>query len=88
MKNINFYFPSLLILIFLFSGCSHNRNIAETNQDPFENLMRIGADSGGKEKGNSFYTNQVPFDLLGIERPNPSELASDLGAYQHIIFVD
>ena len=40
MKNINFYFPSLLIVIFLFSGCANNRNIAETNPDPFEKLNR------------------------------------------------
>ena len=40
MKNINFYFPSLMILIFLFSGCSNNLKVAETNPDPFEKLNR------------------------------------------------
>ena len=40
MKNTNFYFPSLLILIFLFSGCSNNLDFAETNPDPFEKLNR------------------------------------------------
>ena len=40
MKNINLYFLSLLILFFLFSGCANNKNIAETNLDPFEKLNR------------------------------------------------
>lgn len=40
MKKFSFYFPSLLILIFLFSGCSHNVDVSDTNSDPFEKLNR------------------------------------------------
>ncbi len=53
-------------------------------EDAFENLMRIGADSGANEKGSPSFIAQVPNDILGTSRQNPP----DCGAYESIIFED
>ncbi len=59
------------------------------NQDPdfedaFENLMRIGEDSGAEGLGNSDFLTQVPNDILGILRTSPP----DAGAYESTTFED
>ncbi len=51
---------------------------------PFENDLRIGANSSAINIGNSNFANQVPNDLLGVNRT----ATPDAGAYQHIIFED
>ncbi|MFC4722097.1 right-handed parallel beta-helix repeat-containing protein [Geojedonia litorea] len=53
-------------------------------KEPFENELIIGADSAANNKGNTVFANQVPFDILNVNR----SAAPDLGAYQHIIFED
>lgn len=76
-----------------FSGPNYNFNDVNLyenvifNQDPdfkepFENMFIIGSDSGANGKGNTTFANQVPFDILNINRT----ASPDLGAYQHIIF--
>lgn len=57
------------------------------NQDPnfrdaFNNDLIIGQNSAAINKGNTSFANQVPFDILNINRIS----SPDLGAYQHIIF--
>jgi hypothetical protein len=59
------------------------------NQDPdfrnaFENELIIGDDSAANGFGNIAFANQVPFDILNINRTS----SPDLGAYQHITFED
>lgn len=51
---------------------------------PFENDLRIGANSAAINIGNGTFANQVPNDLLGVNRT----ASPDAGAYQHIIFED
>ena len=51
-------------------------------KDPNVNLLIIGEESAGINKGNSIFSNQVPFDIKNTDRA----AAPDLGAYQHIIF--
>lgn len=48
------------------------------------NEFIIGADSGANGIGNVLTTQQVPLDILGLTRTNPS----DAGAYIHITFDD
>ena len=57
------------------------------NQDPNfmdtnVNQLIIGNESAAINLGNTMYSNQVPFDILNIDRTT----APDLGAYQHITF--
>lgn len=57
------------------------------NQDPNfldteTNQMIIGEESAAINQGNSTFANQVPEDILNVNRT----AAPDLGAYQHIIF--
>ncbi|MCL6294831.1 hypothetical protein [Jejuia spongiicola] len=48
------------------------------------NELIIGDESAALNKGNSIFSNQVPTDILNINRT----VSPDLGAYQHIIFED
>ncbi|MEN3322259.1 hypothetical protein VP395_00840 [Mariniflexile soesokkakense] len=57
------------------------------NKDPNfknanENMLIIGEDSAAINKGLSTFANQVPFDILNVNRT----ATPDLGAYQHIVF--
>jgi hypothetical protein len=53
-------------------------------RDAFINDLIIGDNSAANGKGNTTFANQVPFDILNVNR-----IASpDLGAYQHITFED
>ncbi|GGK15970.1 hypothetical protein GCM10007962_07840 [Yeosuana aromativorans] len=57
------------------------------NQDPdfldtSLNQLIIGEASAANGQGNSIYANQVPFDILNVDRT----ASPDLGAYQHITF--
>ena len=53
-------------------------------EDGFENLMRIGEDSGANGIGNMSFATQVPFDILNISRT----ASPDAGAFQSISFED
>ena len=56
-------------------------------ENPFENLMRIGDDSGANGNGNPIFAAQVPKDILFVNRP--TDLVNgepDCGAYESIIF--
>ncbi|MCT4630009.1 right-handed parallel beta-helix repeat-containing protein [Winogradskyella sp.] len=57
-------------------------NLDPDFEDPFENLMRIGDDSGAKE--NAIPLNPVGNDILG----NPRNVMPDIGAYNFSIFED
>ena len=68
-----------------FSDTSHYQNIL-LNTDPLfedetENKMQITADSPCINQGNISTAQQVPLDILQVDRTT----APDLGAYQHII---
>jgi len=57
------------------------------NQDPdfrdsSANDLIIGEDSAANNQGNTTFSSQVPFDILGVNRT----ASPDLGAYQHITF--
>lgn len=51
-------------------------------ENPFNNLMRIGDDSGAKGIGNSMFSGVVPNDILG----NLRGTSVDVGAYNHTTF--
>ena len=51
-------------------------------EDPFENLMRIGQDSGANGIGSPLFT--IPTDILGDTRISPP----DAGAYNSTVFED
>jgi hypothetical protein len=53
-------------------------------EDPFENLMRIGQDSGANGIGSADFMSQVPNDILGVTRISPP----DAGAYESVTFED
>lgn len=55
---------------------------------PYENDLRLNENSEARNIGNSIFTNQVLFDILGIQRPITPEFASDLGAYQFVLSED
>jgi hypothetical protein len=76
-----------------FTGSNYNfndMNLYENvifNQDPdfkepYENMLIIGNDSAANGQGNTTFANQVPFDILNVNRTT----SPDLGAYQHITF--
>lgn len=78
-----------------FTGVNYNFNDVNLyesvifNQDPdfkepYENMLIIGNDSAANTKGNTTFANQVPFDILNVNRTG----SPDLGAYQHITFED
>lgn len=57
------------------------------NQDPnFKNtdlnMLIIGEQSAAINKGNTVFSNQVPTDILNVNRT----ASPDIGAYQHIVF--
>lgn len=49
---------------------------------PYDNDLIIGEESEANNQGNLIFSNQVPTDILGINRT----VSPDLGAYQHITF--
>ena len=49
---------------------------------PNENKLIIGEESAANGQGNFTFSNQVPVDILNVNRTN----APDIGAYQHITF--
>ncbi|MBC2845403.1 right-handed parallel beta-helix repeat-containing protein [Winogradskyella flava] len=51
-------------------------------EDPFENLMRIGEDSGANGLGSAIFASQVPFDILNVSRAT----SPDAGAYESVVF--
>jgi len=51
-------------------------------EDPYENFMKIGEDSGAKGIGLSTFASQVQYDILGKNRT----ASPDAGAYQSIEF--
>ena len=51
-------------------------------EDVNENKFRIGDASDAKANADQSAAQQVPFDLLGVNRV----VSPDMGAYQHIIF--
>ena len=51
---------------------------------PFDNLMRIGEDSGANGIGSTLFSMQVPFDLLNVSRT----ASPDAGAYESVVFED
>ncbi|PQV46259.1 hypothetical protein CLV33_11055 [Jejuia pallidilutea] len=51
-------------------------------KDPEANMLIIGDNSAANGQGNAFFANQVPTDILNINRTK----TPDLGAYQHITF--
>ncbi|MBT8244380.1 MAG: hypothetical protein HKP48_08465 [Winogradskyella sp.] len=51
---------------------------------PFDNLMRIGEDSGANGIGSTLFSMQVPFDLLGTSRA----VTPDAGAYESVVLDD
>ena len=53
-------------------------------EDPFENLMHIGEDSGANGIANTTFSSQVPFDLINSAR----NIAPDAGAYESVEFED
>ncbi|WP_179345266.1 hypothetical protein [Winogradskyella ursingii] len=57
-------------------------NLDPDFENPFENLMRIGEDSGANSIGNLMFANQVPIDILGI----PRTVSPDAGAYESVVF--
>ena len=72
-----------------------NYNLSDTNhyegtifnadphfKDPGTNQLIIGEESAGINQGNTTFSDQVPYDILNVDRTN----TPDLGAYQHIIF--
>lgn len=80
-RNNNFTGPN-----FDFDNTSLYENVI-FNQDPnflepSENMLIIGDDSAANGQGNSTFANQVPVDILNVNRTN----APDIGAYQHITF--
>ncbi|RED45462.1 hypothetical protein DFQ10_102335 [Winogradskyella eximia] len=65
----------------------YNNNVFNEDpkfKSPFENLMRIGDDSGAKGIGNTFGVAEAPRDILGFLRSS----SIDAGAYNFIIFED
>lgn len=65
----------------------YSNNVFNQNPD-FQNTslnkLLIGANSGAENIGDQTTANQVPFDLLGVNRTNNP----DAGAYQSIVFPD
>ena len=51
-------------------------------RDPFANDLIIGDNSAANGQGNTTFANQVPLDILNVDRTG----SPDLGAYQHITF--
>ena len=51
-------------------------------KDPNTNMLIIGDDSAANGQGNGAFANEVPTDILNVNRT----ASSDIGAYQHISF--
>lgn len=51
-------------------------------RDAYINDLIIGDNSAANNKGNTNFANQVPFDIINVNRT----ASPDLGAYQHITF--
>lgn len=68
-------------------GINFERITLNDNPDfkmPFENDLRLNEDSEVIGIGNSIFSSQVLFDILGVQRPTTPDFASDLGAYQFV----
>ncbi|WP_426430716.1 hypothetical protein ACPX19_14315 [Winogradskyella sp. HB-48] len=61
------------------------RNVDPDFENPFENLMRIGEDSGANDEG--LILDPVGNDILGNPRGDANGLP-DIGAYESVIFED
>jgi hypothetical protein len=61
------------------------RNVDPDFENPFENLMRIGEDSGANGLANPFFSNLVGNDIVGESRNVPEP---DAGAYESVVFED
>jgi hypothetical protein len=65
----------------------YENNVFNSNPDfklPFENQLIIGSNSAAINIGNTAFANNVPNDILGVNRTS----SPDAGAYQHITFED
>lgn len=51
-------------------------------KDPNNNMLIIGDDSAANGQANTLFANQVPTDILNVNRT----ASPDIGAYQHITF--
>ena len=72
-------------------GNIYENNVFNENPDfeePFENLMRIGEDSGANGIANIIFANQVPFDLVNTSRNINPDVNPDAGAYESVVFDD
>lgn len=69
-----------------FEDTAHYENMIFNASPDFKNTdlnqLIIGEDSEANNRGNSQFANQVPFDLLNVNRT----ASPDIGAYQHITF--
>lgn len=96
-SDFNFKFTNCLIRFEdpnnNFAGPNYNFNDSNLyenvifNQDPefrdaYTNDLIIGQNSAANAKGNTIFANQVPFDILNVNRTG----SPDIGAYQHITF--
>jgi len=72
--------------IYDFTNMSRYENMILNKNPDFknseENQFLIGESSEAINRGNTIFSNQVPLDILNINRAD----MPDLGAYQHIIF--
>lgn len=62
----------------------YRNNVYNGNPDFIEvesNDLRIGEESQAREIGNVLVADQIPFDLLGVDRRE----SPDAGAYQHVL---
>lgn len=57
-------------------------NLDPNFKDTSVNQLMIGDESAAINQGNTIFSNQVPFDILNVNRT----ASPDLGAYQHITF--
>ncbi|WP_455170428.1 hypothetical protein [Aegicerativicinus sediminis] len=59
-------------------------NLNPNFKNPTENQLQIGEESDANGRGSIEFSTLVPYDILGKTRVD----SPDLGAYQHIIFMD
>ena len=66
----------------LYENCLFNDD--PDFRDPFNNDLIIGDNSDADSQANTTFANQVPFDILNVNRTT----SPDIGAYQSIVFED
>lgn len=80
-RNDNFTGPN-----FDFDDMSKYENVIFNQEpdflEPRENKLIIGETSAANGQGNTVFANQVPTDILNVNRTG----SPDIGAYQHIVF--